>query len=94
MAANLEWIADEARKGSKVVIWAHNGHVQKREGGMGGWLAKHYGRDLVVFGFAANEGAYTAVSQSNILSSENRLEPSSPGTIKAAAAASGLPQSA
>ncbi|HET9325164.1 MAG TPA: erythromycin esterase family protein, partial [Candidatus Eisenbacteria bacterium] len=73
MAANVVWIADEARKGSKVVLWAHNGHVAKNKGWMGKWLADRYGKDLVVVGFAANEGTYTAMSSGG-LGSDHALQ--------------------
>ncbi|HET9235489.1 MAG TPA: erythromycin esterase family protein, partial [Candidatus Eisenbacteria bacterium] len=93
MAANLEWTAEEARKGSKIVIWAHNGHIEKQEGRMGGWLAKRYGRDYVAIGFATNEGTYTALPQTgDRLSSKNVLVPGPRGSIEAAAKATALPR--
>ena len=38
MAANVGWILDQAPKGSKVVLWAHNGHVARPAGAMGSFL--------------------------------------------------------
>jgi len=91
MAANVVWIAEEARKGSKVVLWAHNAHATKNYGGMGKWLADRYGKDLVVVGFAANEGTYTAKNGEN-LASDNVLRPGPKGSIESLAHEPGLPR--
>jgi len=91
MAANVVWIVEEARKGSKVVLWAHNAHVAKNFGGMGKWLADRYGKDLVVVGFAANEGTYTAKQGEN-LASDNVLRPGPTGSIELLAHETGLPR--
>jgi erythromycin esterase-like protein len=90
MAANVRWIADEARRGSKVVLWAHNAHVAKNPGRMGQWLADHYGKDMVVIGFATNDGGYTAFTDGG-LRSDNVLQPGPPHSLEAYAHATGLP---
>ena len=93
MAANLEWTAEDARKGSKVVIWAHNGHIEKQKGRMGGWLAERYKDDYVAIGFATSEGTYTAVPRTgDKLSDKNALYPGPSGSIEAAAKATGFPR--
>jgi erythromycin esterase-like protein len=93
MAANLEWIADQARPNSRIVIWAHNGHVNKHSPSMGDWLAKRYGKDFVAVGFMANEGTYTAVKQGGGgLSSDFSLQAGPPGSIEAISNATGLPR--
>ena len=89
MAANVVWTAEVARPGAKVVLWAHNGHVAKQVGWMGQWLDDHYGADMVVVGFATNAGTYTAVNDSG-LASDNRLQPGPPGSLEAAAHATGV----
>ena len=78
MATNVKWILDHAPKGAKIVLWAHNGHVGRRMGpggAMGGYLDQWYGKDQVVFGFAAGEGQYTAIVQDTGLRSDNLLQP-------------------
>ena len=60
MAKNVEWILDQAPAGSKIVLWAHNGHVNKLEGWMGDYLAQRYGDEMYVLGFAFGEGSYNA----------------------------------
>ena len=40
MAENVAWILDHAPPGSKIVLWAQNGHVGKQPGCMGFNLAK------------------------------------------------------
>jgi erythromycin esterase-like protein len=91
MAANIMWIVDEARKGSKVVLWAHNMHVARKQGAMGKWLADRYGKDLVVVGFAANEGMYTAWKAGAVLSN-NPLSPGPPGSLESFAHDTGVPR--
>ncbi len=90
MAANLEWIADEARKGAKVVVWAHNGHVSRRAGWMGDWLTKHYGDQVVNVGFATHDGEFGAMKDGALRS--NALVPSPPGSIEWYAHDTGLPR--
>jgi len=58
MAQNAAWILDQAPPGAKVVVWAHNLHVSRSEGWMGAHLAKRYGDELVVIGFAFAAGSY------------------------------------
>jgi len=64
MADNVKWILDQ-NPGAKIVLWAHNGHVTaESEGGyepMGASLRKMFGEQMLVFGFAFNEGSFQAV---------------------------------
>ena len=89
MAANIEWIVDRAPKGSKIVLWAHNGHVQRREGFMGSWLAKRYGKDMVVIGQTTNEGYYTAIKTGL---GTHELKRGPPGSFEAFAHDAGIPR--
>jgi erythromycin esterase len=73
MAENIKWILDNNPK-SKIVVWAHNGHVSKNEGNMGGFLKTIYGDSLKVFGFAVGQGTYTARDTEKGLNSDNPLE--------------------
>src|SRR6266568_502333 len=64
MADNVKWILDHS-PGAKIVLWAHNGHVST--GGyrgyepMGAALRKMFGSQMLVFGFAFNEGSFQAI---------------------------------
>lgn len=63
MATNIAWILDQNPK-AKVVLWAHDGHVAA--GGvnhetMGTNLRARYGAQMVVVGFAFNQGSFRAV---------------------------------
>jgi erythromycin esterase-like protein len=64
MAYNIKWILDQ-NPGAKIVLWAHNGHVATgNEGGfdsMGKALRQMFGNQMVVFGFAFNQGSFQAV---------------------------------
>jgi erythromycin esterase-like protein len=60
MAANAEWIAAHAPAGSRIVLWMHNGHINKEPGSMGGILAQQFGSDYVTLGTAFHSGMYFA----------------------------------
>ena len=65
MAENALWLADQAGVGARVVLWAHNAHVQRSADGfrsMGSVLAPQLGAQMLVVGFAFGQGACTAVS--------------------------------
>ncbi|MCP4218211.1 MAG: erythromycin esterase family protein [bacterium] len=69
MAENLDWILDHSPKGSKIVTWAHNFHVNRNTETrftMGGYLDKRHGDDMVIFGFVFGEGKYTARGKNGI----------------------------
>jgi erythromycin esterase len=69
MAENVAWILENEGPRSKMVVWAHNGHVARDPRGnfggttvsMGMHLARRFDPDLVVVGFALGEGAFRAV---------------------------------
>jgi erythromycin esterase len=79
MAMNVRWILDQAPKDTRIILWAHNGHVGREDnrgsGSMGRFLDKWYGKDQIVIGFAAGEGQYTARAQGRDLRSDNKLKP-------------------
>ncbi len=63
MAANINWLVNRFPK-AKLVIWAHNGHIQKRNGSlksMGYYLYRKFGLDYLSLGFAVGKGTFTAV---------------------------------
>lgn len=93
MADNLEWILAHTPPGSKVVTWAHNGHVSKNLGtfkSMGHYLSQSHGDDMIVFGFAFHEGEYTAVGKNGI--NVYGTSPSEPGSVEWFLKSSGIPR--
>jgi erythromycin esterase len=96
MADNVRWILEHEGPGTKIVLWAHNGHVATsaapRQEWMGYHLRKMYGTDMVVFGFAFNQGSFQAVE---LPFGTGRLrsfdvKPAPDGSLDAMLAASGL----
>jgi erythromycin esterase len=69
MAENAIWLHDEAGPDSKIVLWAHNGHVADNpaygQGQSMGWhLRQFYSDDMVIAGFDFYQGGFRAVTQS------------------------------
>ena len=91
MAANVEWILDQAPPDAKIVLWAHNGHVGKIRDQMGAHLAERYGRDMVVLGFAFGGGQYNAVRPEGGLG-PNEAAPPVPGSVESYLAAPRIPR--
>ena len=62
MVENLKWMLKEVYPNKKVIIWAHNGHVEKgaMENGymktMGQFLKEKYPKDYYTIGLFANSG--------------------------------------
>lgn len=63
MADNLDWFMAR-RPAVKVMVWAHNGHVETRRDTAGAALGRHlkdrHGPDYVSIGFVLGSGAYRA----------------------------------
>ncbi len=91
-AANVEWIMGRLPKGSKVVLWAHSGRLARTDGAMGDWLAKRCGSDMVVFGFATNEGQCTTTKTTSAHLEATRIQPGPEGSLEALARASAIPR--
>ena len=93
MAANVKWILDQ-NPGAKIVLWAHNGHVSAANNGgfepMGTVLRGIYGRQMVVFGFAFNEGSFQAIAQGKGLK-KHTVPPAPAGSFDATLAAAHVP---
>lgn len=83
MAENVDWLQAQAAPGTKLILWAHNGHVARDGYGgfpsMGTLLGQGHGNDLVVFGFCFHAGTYTAAKQGEGLGAWG-TSPSRPGT--------------
>ncbi|MBX3317785.1 MAG: erythromycin esterase family protein [Phycisphaeraceae bacterium] len=60
MALNTKWILDHAPEGTRIILWAHNGHLHRRMGAQGLHLHTIYGDDYRVISFTTSEGRYTA----------------------------------
>jgi erythromycin esterase len=93
MADNIKWILDN-NPGAKIVLWAHNGHVST--GGyrgyepMGASLRTMFGDQMVVFGFAFNQGSFQARDQGKELR-DFTVPPAPAGSLDATFAATGIP---
>ncbi|MCK4916553.1 MAG: erythromycin esterase family protein, partial [Candidatus Eisenbacteria sp.] len=90
MADNVDWILAHTPPGTKIVLWAHNGHVSRGAayGSMGSVLSERHGDDMSVFGFAFHEGEYTAVGKDGL--GTYGTSPSEAGSVEWALHQSGL----
>jgi erythromycin esterase-like protein len=94
MATNIKWILDQ-NPGAKIVLWAHNGHVnfggdQGQYKPMGQWLREWYGDQMAVFGFAFNQGSFQAIEQGKGLH-DFTIVPAPTGGFDAMLASAGIP---
>ena len=67
MAENLMWIKNQNPQ-SKIVIWAHNGHIQRTGNSMGRFLSDSLKNDYLTIGFTFHKGSYTAVGSKGLSS--------------------------
>jgi erythromycin esterase-like protein len=93
MARNIQWILDQ-NPSAKMVVWAHNGHVgdnaMGRSRSMGAALRQALGKQMVVFGFAFNQGSFQAVEAGKGLH-EFTVPPAPADSLDAALAAARIP---
>ena len=93
MAQNIKWILDH-NPNAKIVLWAHNGHVAKNISWgyrtMGSVLREMFGEQMVVFGFAFNEGSFQAVERGKGLH-DFTISSAPAGSLDATLAATGIP---
>lgn len=93
MADNVDWILEHTPSDTKIVLWAHNGHVGKRLGSfksMGHFLDERHGDEMIVFGFAFHEGTYTATGQQGL--GTYGTSPSEAGSLEWAFHQTGMPR--
>lgn len=90
MAANVSWILRRQPPGTRMVLWAHNGHVQRARGWMGAYLGEEYGDEYRAVGFAFGEGEYSALGPRGLAAYAASAPP--PGTIEHALGLVGLPR--
>lgn len=81
MAENVKWLVANNPQ-SKIILWGHNGHVNRRKDWLGGFLDEFYGSEMKVVGFAIGEGTYTAIDLEKGLNSENILEQPMVGSVE------------
>ncbi|NQZ13038.1 MAG: erythromycin esterase family protein, partial [Algicola sp.] len=64
MANNIRWILEHEGREAKMVVWAHNGHVNTNQEIMGKTMGYHldqfFSTAMVTFGFAFNQGGFQA----------------------------------
>ncbi|MBC9912905.1 erythromycin esterase family protein [Chitinophaga varians] len=89
MAENVVWLTRQY-PARKMVLWAHSGHVGRSRQGMGGYLDKVFGKDMLVIGFGAAEGQYTAIKNGAGLRRDNLLCTPVLHSFEAYAQASGM----
>ncbi len=100
MAENVRWLLEQEGPDAKMVVWAHNGHVNTANAlpfiSLGRHLRETLGDSLYVFGFVFNQGSFRAFhmatsgepSQGVIA---HTVPPARPGTLDASLALVGLP---
>src|SRR5690606_4499775 len=65
MAENVNWIMDQ-NPNSKLILWAHNGHIKKTGKSMGKYLKEEYPEEYLSIGFAFYDGEYTAYNSKGV----------------------------
>lgn len=89
MADNVAWILEQDPD-ARIVLWAHNGHVNRAPNAMGGHLAERFGDDYLPIGFATHEGRYFAVGDSGL--GDHALDSSPAESVESVFAATGAPR--
>jgi erythromycin esterase len=94
MADNTLRLLEMLGPSGKLVLWAHNGHVQKRAippvKSQGHVLAEKLGKDYVVFGLAFDQGSFQAIDTDTGIR-DFTVGAAPPGSLDGALAAAGLP---
>jgi erythromycin esterase len=104
MADNHAWILERLGPGTKIVGWAHNGHVtmDKPEAvawkNMGGYLDDRFGKDHLAVGFSIARGLLQAIYSPAPADAKDKgllgfyFEPAKPGSIDHTLALAGIPR--
>lgn len=79
MAENLLWIKSQ-NPDSKIIAWAHNGHIKKTGYSMGKFLSDSLKNDYLTIGFTFHKGNYTAVGDKGL--TNYQAQESYPGTYE------------
>ncbi|HXO29254.1 MAG TPA: erythromycin esterase family protein [Thermoanaerobaculia bacterium] len=98
MAENVGWILAHEPAGTRMVVWAHNGHVNYGTGTgytpMGENLRRAFGADYLNIGFVFNQGAFQAIgggAQGPKALAEFSLGPCPESDLAAAFSRTGMP---
>lgn len=94
MAENAAWVLDAFGPGSRMALWAHNVHVSRDPESpmgpaMGADLARRFRKELVVFGFAFDEGSFRAMGDRG--PRNFTAPPAPPGSVDSMLRATGMP---
>ena len=93
MAENIRWILEHEGPDAKLVAWAHNGHVAAQNTMMGSHLRRMFGSEMVIFGFAFNQGGFQAIEMPIPSATGLRpfnVDPAPDGSLDATLASAGL----
>jgi erythromycin esterase len=91
MAENIRWALERRPEGTRVVVWAHDGHISRAAhasanywggGSMGGELATLFGDEYRAFGLLTHAGSYSGAMGSDIIDTE--LFPAPAGSLEEA----------
>ena len=97
MARNIEWILGQESPKSRMVVWAHNGHISAEPlafspgGTMGVHLRKRFGHEMLVVGFAFDHGSFRAIDTAKKALTEHTAAPLDEGSFDHVLATSGPP---
>jgi len=93
MAQNVEWLLDEAHRGEKVILWAHNFHIGTDTGQaskpMGASVRSKLGAAYYALGFSVAGGEVRAVGNHGL--GVYSMPPATPGNGDGVLALSGMP---
>lgn len=65
MAENIAWLREQDGPGARMVVWAHNLHINRRSDAMGAFLTTRFDSDYRPLGFAFGTGRFNAVKVVN-----------------------------
>jgi erythromycin esterase len=90
MAENVAWILGQ-NPDAKIVLWAHNGHVNRTGPMMGSHLDRQFGEAHLPIGFATARGTYQAIKAEKGLVTNDLNDPPE-GSIEAVFVKAGHPR--
>ncbi|MGA3097135.1 MAG: erythromycin esterase family protein [Bryobacteraceae bacterium] len=94
MAENVKWILDQEEPGTKIMLWAHNGHIAgdaQGYGPMGEHLREIFGGQAVLCGFVFQQGGFRAGDIDGDALRDFTVGPPPQGSLGATFAAIGAP---
>ena len=91
MAENIDWIYEQKKGNSPLLLWAHNSHIARSDNGFGKLLAEQFGDDYLNVGFTFGEGNYSAVLGPNEPVSSYPSPPPKEGSVEYVFQTIGIP---